>query len=157
MSDPGLCFLTCDVDMTCGAFLRSHMEWCSAGAGPGSTQGVPFPRGRGTAEVTSQPRPTRRATPLKTHHAQLPCRHHTACLLTSLDFSAVRNPSNLSCQTETYKKLTHTVILRDAITVSLPGGLCWNSPGSHGPWLSRVRRRQRATRLCRGGGHIFTM
>lgn len=114
---------------------------------PALSHTVPFPsfpmrqEEGDAAEVSSQPRPSRRTT----------------CLLTSPDFSAVRNPSNLSCQTEAYKKLTHTVILRDAITMSLPGGLCWNSPGSHALWLPRVKRRQRATRLCRGGGCIFTM
>ena len=50
----------------------------------------------------------------------------TACLLTYPKFSVGRNPYNLSHQTETYKKPSHSVILRDVITISLSGGLCWN-------------------------------
>lgn len=50
----------------------------------------------------------------------------TTCLLAYPKFSVGRNPCNLSHQTETYKKLSHTVILRDVITISLSGGLCWN-------------------------------
>lgn len=130
------------------------MGWCRAG--PGSTESQsPFSmrlEEGDAAEVSSQPRPqdaprpSRCTTPLKTHHMPL---------LTSLDFSAVRNPSNLSCQTETYKKLIHTVILRDAITMSLPGGLCWNSPGSHGPVASKGKGETEDHKLCRGGGLHF--
>lgn len=98
------------------------MGWCSVGmvqAAP-SHGGVLFPgaRRRDEAEVSGQPHPEKTPSSLA----------GTTCLLTSLDFSAVRNPSKLSCKTETYKKLTHTVILRD---VSAWGSLLEQ------PWFPR--------------------